>query len=430
MSRSSSQGSLGRCLDAILRSPAPPRLPDLGGPLMDIDRMLRRLILEDPSYAHSEAATAASGVTAIAENTPSLFPSGANEVPSAGSNSAQLLLAGPLYEYGDGSTCSSPGRGAYSAGGAVTSADVGSSAIGAESRATGSDPEVASRIADMLHTAVSETGMAGASPVATRLRSDTDADSESVLEDEAFENDVVHEALSVIDTTDERGRPSRSSGGLRPGRLWSPTSSAFSTSWLSEGSPVTRAVRREPAEFAVLDGALGAMLRRLTAESVLEEGSAASVRRALQLGAVMTGHRLTDEEIRVLPKVRFDDEEQQFCSICLEAYQQGQLLTALRCDHFFHVECLSSWMQRATQCPLCRQECGTAPKPLHAMEELYSLQDESAAMTIQEGDSHSDVHGTSSFSPDDFDGGASTRFAVASALGRLGGGSSVGSELS
>ena len=113
----------------------------------------------------------------------------------------------------------------------------------------------------------------------------------------------------------------------------------------------------EAAESAVLEGSLEAMLRRLTADPV-EENATNSVRRVLQMGAVMTGHRLSDEEIRALPRVRFEEAERQHCSICLEAYQQGQLLTATRCGHFFHVECLAGWMQRATQCPLCRQECG------------------------------------------------------------------------
>mmetsp|Transcript_41461 Transcript_41461/g.105629 ORF Transcript_41461/g.105629 Transcript_41461/m.105629 type:complete len:81 (+) Transcript_41461:318-560(+) len=74
----------------------------------------------------------------------------------------------------------------------------------------------------------------------------------------------------------------------------------------------------------------------------------------LQLGSVLAGHRLTDEEIRALPKVRFEAIEQQSCSICLETYQKGELLTALHCSHFFHVDCLARWFQNSTQCPLCR----------------------------------------------------------------------------
>lgn len=106
-----------------------------------------------------------------------------------------------------------------------------------------------------------------------------------------------------------------------------------------------------------LDAGLNTMLQRLALDSVgLDESLARSVRRVLQLGTVLTGQRLSDDEITNLPKVRFENAEQQHCAICLEAYQKGELLTALRCSHFFHVECLGAWFRRATQCPLCRAD--------------------------------------------------------------------------
>lgn len=106
-----------------------------------------------------------------------------------------------------------------------------------------------------------------------------------------------------------------------------------------------------------LDGGLTGVLRRLALENLsLDDSLTRSVRRVLQLGTVLAGQRLSDEEIRALPKVRFDQSEQQNCAICLEAYQRGEFLTSLRCQHFFHVECLGRWFRRSTQCPLCRQQ--------------------------------------------------------------------------
>jgi len=247
-------------------------------------------------------------------------------------------------------------------------------------RGVGSDAEQL-REEELFDTALSESGSIlgamSAEPSVYMQRMDGTDHGSSTLSEDAFD-DHAEEVVSVLDVTDE---PTSARAGTRPvsaaraaqraGRTqgyseeppWSPTSSAaFTTSWLSEGSP-QRLRATEAAESAVLEGTLGAMLRRLTTDSI-EESATASVRRVLQLGAVMTGHRLSDEEIRALPKVRFEAKEQQHCSICLEAYKQGQLLTATRCNHFFHVECLAGWMQRATQCPLCRQECGPAPAPV------------------------------------------------------------------
>lgn len=107
-----------------------------------------------------------------------------------------------------------------------------------------------------------------------------------------------------------------------------------------------------------LDGGLTGVLNRLALENLaLDETLTRSVQRVLQFETVLTGQRLADDEIQALPKVRYDKLEQHHCSICLEAYQQGTLLTALRCNHFFHVDCLARWFQCSIQCPLCRSQC-------------------------------------------------------------------------
>eukprot|EP00927_Polykrikos_kofoidii_P071465 TRINITY_DN67729_c0_g1_i1.p1 TRINITY_DN67729_c0_g1~~TRINITY_DN67729_c0_g1_i1.p1 ORF type:complete len:563 (+),score=87.05 TRINITY_DN67729_c0_g1_i1:65-1753(+) len=106
------------------------------------------------------------------------------------------------------------------------------------------------------------------------------------------------------------------------------------------------------------DGGLLDVLRRLSVQDFSDdEDMATGVQRLRQLGTVLVGERLSDEEIEALPKVRFEQTEMQRCSICLEAYQQGVLLTRLPCGHFFHVACLKGWMQCATRCPLCRGRC-------------------------------------------------------------------------
>jgi len=105
---------------------------------------------------------------------------------------------------------------------------------------------------------------------------------------------------------------------------------------------------------------LTAVLQRLAAmdaAGALDESLARSVRRVLLMGTALTGARLADDDVRSLPKVRFDLKEEQQCSICLEHFRQGELLTQLPCDHFFHVDCIAKWFQRSAQCPLCRSEC-------------------------------------------------------------------------
>lgn len=81
----------------------------------------------------------------------------------------------------------------------------------------------------------------------------------------------------------------------------------------------------------------------------------------LSLGRSPAPLQLSGEEARSLPRVRFEALERQHCSICLEHFRHGMLLTGLSCAHVFHVDCLAQWVQRSAQCPNCRarvEPCG------------------------------------------------------------------------
>ncbi|XP_043707953.1 probable E3 ubiquitin-protein ligase RHY1A [Telopea speciosissima] len=44
----------------------------------------------------------------------------------------------------------------------------------------------------------------------------------------------------------------------------------------------------------------------------------------------------------------------QECSICLERFQEGDLLVSLPCEHRFHSACLEPWVLTRGDCPYCR----------------------------------------------------------------------------
>jgi hypothetical protein len=54
---------------------------------------------------------------------------------------------------------------------------------------------------------------------------------------------------------------------------------------------------------------------------------------------------------------RKQDVENAECPICLEIYGPGDTICvskATECDHFFHQACVSEWLTKHDQCPLCR----------------------------------------------------------------------------
>jgi hypothetical protein len=44
------------------------------------------------------------------------------------------------------------------------------------------------------------------------------------------------------------------------------------------------------------------------------------------------------------------------CCICIDEYQEGDIVTRLPCDHEFHRECIGPWLESHRDCPLCKQD--------------------------------------------------------------------------
>ncbi|CDW75663.1 zinc finger protein [Stylonychia lemnae] len=52
------------------------------------------------------------------------------------------------------------------------------------------------------------------------------------------------------------------------------------------------------------------------------------------------------------------------CLICLAQFQDDEEITELNCDkrHYFHTECIQSWMKKKLECPLCKKQVGAVEK--------------------------------------------------------------------
>ena len=55
--------------------------------------------------------------------------------------------------------------------------------------------------------------------------------------------------------------------------------------------------------------------------------------------------RETEEEINVTVEI---------CSICIESYMPREKTITLPCTHKFHSKCIKVWLEKESNCPLCR----------------------------------------------------------------------------
>jgi len=44
------------------------------------------------------------------------------------------------------------------------------------------------------------------------------------------------------------------------------------------------------------------------------------------------------------------------CTICTEQFECFHTVSALKCGHIFHAECVSVWLNQSMTCPQCRQK--------------------------------------------------------------------------
>lgn len=56
-----------------------------------------------------------------------------------------------------------------------------------------------------------------------------------------------------------------------------------------------------------------------------------------------------------LSKIKYIENKESKCAICLEDFKKGRNVYYLKCNHIFHIRCLDKELKRRLKCPLCRQ---------------------------------------------------------------------------
>ncbi|KAL1814293.1 hypothetical protein DCAR_0518429 [Daucus carota subsp. sativus] len=84
----------------------------------------------------------------------------------------------------------------------------------------------------------------------------------------------------------------------------------------------------------------------------------AAGRHQLTAATALRGHGLDPSFLKTLPIILFspqDFKDGLECSVCLSEVTQGEKTRLLpKCNHGFHVQCIDTWFQSHSTCPICR----------------------------------------------------------------------------
>lgn len=55
-------------------------------------------------------------------------------------------------------------------------------------------------------------------------------------------------------------------------------------------------------------------------------------------------------------------KDEKICALCMDSFNVGQKVRLLRCDHYFHPDCIDPWLlNMSSTCPLCRIDLDDTP---------------------------------------------------------------------
>lgn len=66
--------------------------------------------------------------------------------------------------------------------------------------------------------------------------------------------------------------------------------------------------------------------------------------------------------LKMQDQVDLNETQNEECAICLQPFDEDELIREIQCGHIYHQTCLDGWSIKNNTCPLCRQPLKTKNK--------------------------------------------------------------------
>ncbi|KAJ0975335.1 hypothetical protein J5N97_017300 [Dioscorea zingiberensis] len=117
-------------------------------------------------------------------------------------------------------------------------------------------------------------------------------------------------------------------------------------------------VRRRARFFPIIFGVVGpppsdrvVLVNPVTQGMVVLQGGAELVSEILGGGGPPPASKASIESMRT---VEAREEEEEECSVCLDAMVAGETVKEMPCGHRYHGGCIERWLRIHGSCPICR----------------------------------------------------------------------------
>jgi transglutaminase/protease-like cytokinesis protein 3 len=70
---------------------------------------------------------------------------------------------------------------------------------------------------------------------------------------------------------------------------------------------------------------------------------------------------ITEDDFNKFERINYDsiNKDNNDCLICIESFNENDEIVKIKCNHYFHCNCIKSWLcNESNKCPICRIEVG------------------------------------------------------------------------